>query len=116
MLLWCLQCIEMYFSCGFLVKGDLTTRQISGGGGGGQKGTVDLFMFKKELLMYLTGSFLDTHVLSTEARKLIRDALISHQRHHDKFGWPKDAVQPDLTWHASWLESERSVLFLLEAR
>ena len=45
MLLWVLRSIEMYFSCNYLQRGDLTTRQISSGGG--NKGVVDLWMFKK---------------------------------------------------------------------
>ena len=45
MLLWVLKSIEMYFSCGYLQKGDLTTRQISSGGG--NKGVVDLWMYKR---------------------------------------------------------------------
>lgn len=113
MLLWCLKCIEQYFTCGYLTKGDLTTRQISASGG--NKGTIDLFMFKRELLDHFLGSFVDEKVECDSTRKAIRAALESHDSHHKAFGWPKDDAQPDLTWNAAWLESERSVLFLAEA-
>ncbi|CAK9003484.1 Uncharacterized protein SCF082_LOCUS7759, partial [Durusdinium trenchii] len=112
MLLWCLKCIEQYFTCGYLTKGDLTTRQISASGG--NKGTIDLFMFKRELLDHFLGSFVDEKVECDSTRKAIRAALESHDSHHKAFGWPKDDAQPDLTWNAAWLESERSVLFLAE--
>lgn len=112
-LLWCLRCIEMYFSSGFLVKGDLTTRQISAVGG--NKGIIDLFMFKNDLLNHLLGAFLDEKVLADPTRKAVRMAFQDHASHRKLFGWPKDAEQPDLTWNASWLESERSVLLLIEA-
>ena len=112
-LLWTLRCIHQYFCCSYLCKGDLTTRQISSGGG--NKGLVDLFMFKKDVLGALLSSFLDEHVESAEARKLIRQTFKDHATHRQLFGWLCDTVQPDLTWHAGWKESERAALLLIEA-
>ena len=51
MLLWALRSMEMYFLSNYLQKGDLTTRQISSGGG--NKGVVDLWMFKKDIASYI---------------------------------------------------------------
>ena len=113
MLLWVLKSIEMYFSCGYLQKGDLTTRQISSGGG--TKGVVDLWMYKKELASFLLAAFLDEHVDNAEIRKAVRLSLQDHLTHRKLFGWPMDEAQPDLTWHAGWKESERQVLLLAEA-
>lgn len=113
MLLWVLRSIEMYFSCNYLQRGDLTTRQISSGGG--NKGVVDLWMFKKEVASHFLGSFVDDHVDNAEIRKAIRLAMQDHCSHRSLFGWAMDEQQPDLTWHAGWKESERQVLFLAEA-
>lgn len=113
MLLWVLRSIEMYFSCNYLQRGDLTTRQISSGGG--NKGVVDLWMFKKEVASHFLGSFVDDHVDNAEIRKAIRLAMQDHCSHRSLFGWAMDEQRPDLTWHAGWKESERQVLFLAEA-
>lgn len=113
MLPWTLKCIDQYFRCSYLCKGDLTTRQISSAGG--NKGLVDLFMFKKELAGVLLSSFLDENVESAETRKLIRQVFQDHSTHRQLFGWLSDSEQPDLTWHAGWNESERAVLLLIEA-
>ena len=51
MLLWALRSMEMYFLSNYLQKGDLTTRQISSGGG--NKGVVDLWMFKKDIASHI---------------------------------------------------------------
>ena len=79
MLLWVLKSIEMYFSCGYLQKGDLTTRQISSGGG--NKGVVDLWMYKKELASFRLAAFLDEHVDNAEIRKAVRLSLQDHFTH-----------------------------------
>ena len=113
MLLWVLRSMEMYFVSGYLQKGDLTTRQISSGGG--NKGVVDLWMFKKDLASHMLSTFVDEHVENADTRKAIRLALQDHSTHRNLFGWAMDETQPDLTWHASWKESERQVLLLAEA-
>ena len=111
---WCLKCIDHYFRAGYLKKGDMSLRAMTGEGAGG-RGLLDTFAFKLDLRYYLLGGFLDDHIKDATTRSGIQAALASHESHRRSFGWPLDETQPDLTWHASWKESERNVLFLLEA-
>ncbi|OLP81256.1 hypothetical protein AK812_SmicGene38225 [Symbiodinium microadriaticum] len=108
MLQWVVGCIDQYFECGYLVKGELTTRQINPAGG--TKGTVDLFMYKKDISEHLLGGFLDELVDDHDIRREIRKRLASHSCHHNYFGWPRDAEATDLTWYSAWAEGCREVL------
>ena len=113
MLQWVVGCIDQYFECGYLVKGELTTRQINPAGG--TKGTVDLFMYKKDISEHLLGGFLDELVDDHDIRREIRKRLASHSCHHNYFGWPRDAEATDLTWYSAWAEGCREVMLFIEA-
>ena len=86
--MWTLRCIQQYFACGYLVRGEATTRGLAGHGS--NPGWVAFLMYKQELLDYLTSGFIDGVIADAEKRKAIRQVLSNHQTHHTLFGWPKE--------------------------
>ena len=97
---------------GGLAATSFSTRNLSGKGLHGGKGTVDLILLKHQILNKALGSWLEESPLTNRDKDIIKEGLGSHAKYLEKFQPGKHDV--DLSWQSSLPMEARSYMRTVE--
>ncbi|CAK0905696.1 unnamed protein product [Prorocentrum cordatum] len=107
---WVLEKIRDVVTSGMLDVGEVSNRALKESAGG-HKGLVDLFVIKKQLLVYLLATDIDRRLRgsgSSKRRDEIVDLLGSHSKYRSKLS--PIGNEPDLTFLAEYKDSEKMTI------
>lgn len=107
---WCLEKIRDVVNSGMVDLGEISNRALKEGNGG-NKGLVDLFVVKRQLLSYLLATDIDRRLRghgSSKRRDFIVDMLSSHSKYRAKLS--PIGTEPDLTFLAEYKDSEKMTI------
>lgn len=91
---------------------DLTERQLMGSKGG--RGLIDLFLLKRDLLKYLTTTWLDELKMPSDMKAKAPEVLASHKSYAQHMS-PIEGAQPvQMTWRRTWSQSSILAMALIE--
>eukprot|EP00969_Alexandrium_andersonii_P260593 11520902-Alexandrium_andersonii.AAC.1 len=85
---WCVASMADAVKCKFTTAAEFAIRGLTGRGMG-NKGTLDLFVYKFKLLNHLAGTFLDSQPFDPVTKTVYR-TLKTHAMWRAKFGYPGD--------------------------
>ena len=81
----------------------------------GGKGLLDLLIYKKQMLQFITGECLQKINIRAADRSKIQEVCSSHKTFRKHVGY-KDSSSWDLSWKAGWPASSDAALALAEDR
>jgi len=91
---------------------DLTERQLMGSKGG--RGLIDLFLLKRDLLKYLTTTWLDELKMPSDMKAKAPEVRASHKSYAQHMS-PIEGAQPvQMTWRRTWSQSSILAMALIE--
>lgn len=91
---------------------DLTERHMMGNRGG--RGLIDLFLLKRDLLKYLTTTWLDDLQMPSDVKAKAPEVLASHKSYAQNMS-PIEGAQPiQMTWRRTWSQSSILAIALIE--
>ena len=106
---WVFAAIYDGFRSAEIDKGALSTRAIEPSGG---KGFVELLLFKKEMMVYLTGSYARELKVPGEVVTAMSTLTKSHDDYRNGVGWPNS--DHDLSWMSKFTASAKTYVKLVE--
>ena len=110
---WIVFTIWDLIKSGERVPTEFGTRVLSGSGGKG--GLCDFYMRKKATMEHMQAALADELGISTVARVALTKHLGSHAGYRALVPYGKESHQVDMSWLATWKDSERKFFDLVES-
>lgn len=117
---WTVLCINDLFRNGMMHLGELSWDALTGYRSPGNKGTVDLLLYKKSMLQFFLEKFAAKHQFEGEFLTKLRDVMRDHITYRKQVepdvaskACP-DFVHPDISYRALWKRSGRLLASLVE--
>ena len=83
---------------GFAAKGELSSRKLAGRGDPGNRGVLDLALFKFELRPHKLNTRIESLLLDESSRRLVRGHLESFDSYRPAFCYPNDTTVKNTPW------------------
>jgi len=107
--------VHDYHNAGIYTTADLKAAALEGRlPDSNGKGLVDVWIFKKKLLAYLTGELLSEKDLPPRIKEQIREVTKDFTTFRERVGYKKSLKLPDLSWKAGWPASGDAMLTIIE--
>ena len=117
---WVVCAVNDLFRNNMMSMGELSWDSLTGYRSPGNKGTVDLLLYKKDMLTFFLEKFVGKHAFDNEFVSKLRHVMQDHLSYRT-YVEPSiaakaapDFQQPDISYRASWKKSGRLVASLIE--